>query len=280
LHVTTRRSAELIKYGANALLATRIAFINEMADLCERTGADVREVSRGIGLDRRIGTRFLNPGPGFGGSCFRKDTQALVKIGEDHDVTLRVAEAAVMANECRKRKLLQKVSAAAGTLKGKTVGVWGLTFKANTSDIRESPAIPLITGLLDAGARVQVYDPEGMPAAEQLWSGQIVVAQDALQAVRGAHVLVIMTEWQEFGAANLSRVAALMATPVMVDMRAMYEPGFAAQFGIAYHTVGRATEQGLNGARTREIGNGHGKPGEFASRRLPSEDDMMPVVSP
>jgi UDPglucose 6-dehydrogenase len=277
---TARRSSELIKYGANALLATKIAFINEMADLCERTGADVHEVAKGIGLDRRIGPRFLQAGPGFGGSCFRKDALALVKVGEDHDVSMRIAEAVVTSNECRKRKLLQKVSAAlGGTLRNKTIAVWGLTFKANTDDLRESPAIPLVTALLDAGARVQAYDPQGMTSAGKLWPGQVVMAADALAAARQAHALVVMTEWHEFAAVDLPRLLAMMARPVVVDMRNICPGPQMQSLGFAYHSVGRggraesepvAPARQLNGSDSRRSAVAAGQPRNGSEGREPA----------
>jgi UDPglucose 6-dehydrogenase len=254
---TARRSSELIKYGANALLATKIAFINEMADLCERTGANVQEVAKGMGMDQRIGVSFLEAGPGFGGSCFRKDALALVKTGEDHDVSMRIAEAVVTSNECRKRKLLQKVTAAVGgTVRNKNVAIWGLTFKANTDDLRESPAIPLITGLLDGGAQVQAYDPEGMPSARKLWPDQLVLGTDALAAARRADVLVIMTEWREFGAFDVRRLLPVMARPVVVDMRNIYSAEHMHHLGFTYHPIGRGPHAGKEPGFPAKSGTG------------------------
>jgi UDPglucose 6-dehydrogenase len=269
---TARRSSELIKYGANALLATKIAFINEMADLCERTGADVQEVAKGIGMDQRIGLRFLQAGPGFGGSCFRKDALALVKTGEDHDVSMRIAEAVVTSNECRKRKLLQKVSAAVGgTVRNKTVAVWGLTFKANTDDLRESPAIPLITALLDGGARVQAYDPEGMPSARKLWPDQLVLTTDALAAARRADVLVIMTEWREFGALDVTRLLPLMARPVIVDMRNLYPAEHMQNLGFTYHPIGRGPRAGKEPSFAAKPANAQESRPSFAPAHQPRQ---------
>jgi UDPglucose 6-dehydrogenase len=242
---TKRRSSELIKYGANALLATKIALINEMADLCERVGADVQEVAHGMGLDRRIGPSFLQPGPGFGGSCFRKDALALVRMGEDHDAVMRVAEAVLTSNECRKRMLLRKVCTALGeTVRDRTVAVWGVTFKADTDDIRESCAIPLVTALLDAGAKVRLYDPEGLPAARAIWRDRVYAAADACSAARGADVVVIMTEWQEFKRLDLARVSRLMTTPIIVDLRNIYDADDLVKLGFAYHSVGRPAQPG------------------------------------
>src|SRR5512138_2017805 len=197
---TARRTAELIKYAANAFLATKITFINEIADLSEKVGADVQEVARGIGLDNRIGTKFLHAGPGFGGSCFPKDTRALVKTAQDHDAPMRIVEAVLAVNENRKRAMARKVSSVfGGTLRGKTVGVLGLTFKPNTDDMRESPSIPLITALQDLGAKVRAYDPVGMEQAKSV-IGNVTFCDDAYSCAKGAAALVIVTEWEQFRA--------------------------------------------------------------------------------
>jgi UDPglucose 6-dehydrogenase len=259
---TKRRSAELIKYGANALLATKIAFINEMADLCEHVGADVQEVAHGIGLDARIGPSFLQPGPGFGGSCFRKDALALVRMGEDHDAAMRIAEAVLTSNECRKRMLLRKVcTALRGTVRGRTVAVWGVTFKPDTDDVRESCAIPLVAALLDDGAKVRLYDPEGLPAARSIWRDRVHAAPDAYAAARGADVVVVMTEWQEFKRVDLARVHRLMATPVIVDLRNIYDSNELEKLGFAYHSVGRPAHLGDRPAVRR--GNGYDRQSRF-----------------
>jgi UDPglucose 6-dehydrogenase len=236
-----RRSSELIKYGANALLATKIAFINEMADLCERSAADVREVAHGIGLDRRIGPRFLRAGPGFGGSCFRKDALALVRMGEEHGVPMQIAEAVIFANDERKRTLVRRVAAAiGGSLRGKMIGVWGLTFKPNTDDVRESPSLPLVSALLEAGAIVQIYDPEGMAAAKTLWPGRVKLASDANAAAHDASALVIMTEWEEFRSADLGKLRTAMVRPIIVDMRSLYSADDMRKLGFSYYSVGRS----------------------------------------
>src|SRR6187397_1924331 len=206
---TGRRTAELIKYAANAFLATKITFINEIADLAEKVGADVQEVARGIGLDNRIGSKFLHAGPGFGGSCFPKDTRALVKIALDHDVNLRIVEAVLAVNDHRKRAMARKVSnAAGGNLRGKTIAVLGLTFKPDTDDMREAPSIPLVTGLLDMGAKVRAHDPVGMEQARKELP-DIEYCDDPYACVRGADALVIVTEWPQF----LERVKREMAQP-------------------------------------------------------------------
>jgi UDPglucose 6-dehydrogenase len=259
---TKRRSSELIKYGANALLATKIAFINEMADLCERVGADVQEVAHGIGLDRRIGPSFLQPGPGFGGSCFRKDALALVRMGEDHDAAMRIAEAVLTSNESRKRMLVRKVcTAVGGTVRGRTVAVWGVTFKPDTDDIRESCAIPVVAALLDAGAKLRLYDPEGLPAACAIWRDRIYAAPDACTAASGADVVVIMTDWREFKRVDLERVHRLMVAPVIVDLRNIFDPSDLATRGFVYHSVGRPPL--LGGGMVARLGNGHDKKSLF-----------------
>ena len=237
---TQRRTAELIKYAANAFLATKITFINEMADLCERVGADVQEVARGIGFDNRIGPKFLHAGPGFGGSCFPKDVRALIKTAQDHDVPMRILEAVETANDTRKRAMARKVSAVfAGVLRGKTVAVLGLTFKPNTDDMREAPSIPLITALQDMGARVRAYDPVGMEQAKQILS-DVVYCRGPYDCVEGADAAVIVTEWEQFRALDLGRVSDLMACPVIVDLRNVYRPEDMKQHGFAYTCVGRA----------------------------------------
>jgi len=239
LMFTGRRTAELIKYAANAFLATKITFINEIADLAEKVGADVQEVARGIGLDNRIGGKFLHAGPGFGGSCFPKDTRALVKTAQDYDVPLRIVESVLAVNDNRKRAMARKVaSALGGQVRGKTVGVLGLTFKPNTDDMRDAPSIPLITALLDMGATVKAYDPEGMEQAKgELPS--ITYCKDSYAVAAGAHALVIVTEWEQFRALDLKRLKAEMAQPLIVDLRNIYRPEEMAEHGFAYDSVGR-----------------------------------------
>ena len=237
---TGRRTAELIKYAANAFLATKITFINEIADLCEKLGADVQEVACGIGLDKRIGPKFLHAGPGFGGSCFPKDVRALIKTAQDHDVPMRILEAAETVNDTRKRAMARKVSAAfAGVLRGKTVAVLGLTFKPNTDDMREAPSIPLITALQDMGAKVRVYDPVGMEQAKQVLA-DVNYCQDPYDCAEGADAAVIVTEWEQFRALELERLRDLMACPVIVDLRNIYSPEDMKKHGFAYTSIGRA----------------------------------------
>lgn len=238
---TARRTAELIKYAANAFLATKITFINEIADLSEKVGADVQEVARGIGLDNRIGSKFLNAGPGFGGSCFPKDTRALVKTALDHDVPLRIVEAVLAVNDNRKRAMARKVAAAAGgSLRGKTVAVLGLTFKPETDDMREAPSIPLITGLLDLGAHVRAYDPIGMELAKHDLP-DITYAADPYDCAKGADALVIVTEWVQFRALDLVRLKQEMAHPVIVDLRNIYRRDEMKALGFIYESVGRGS---------------------------------------
>ncbi len=236
---TERRTAELIKYAANAFLATKITFINEIADLAEKVGADVQEVARGIGLDNRIGAKFLHAGPGFGGSCFPKDTVALMKTGQDNDAPLRVIEAVVAVNDARKRAMARKVAhALGGELRGKTVAVLGLTFKPNTDDMRESPSIPLITALQDMGAKVRAYDPAGMEQAKPMVSN-VAFCKDAYDCAKGASALVIVTEWEQFRALDFDRLKDIMERPVLVDLRNIYPPEEVARAGFVYESVGR-----------------------------------------
>ena len=237
---TARRTAELIKYAANAFLATKITFINEIADLCEKVGADVQEVARGIGLDNRIGSKFLHAGPGFGGSCFPKDVRALVKTAQDHEVPLRILEAVVTVNETRKRAMARKVSAMfSDTLRGKTVAVLGLTFKPNTDDMREAPSLALITALQDMGARVRAFDPAGMAQAKTLLK-DVTFCANAYDCAEAADALVIATVWEQFRALDLDRLRDLMSCPVVVDLRNVYRPEEMHLRGFAYACIGRS----------------------------------------
>ncbi|QMW24171.1 UDP-glucose dehydrogenase family protein [Sandaracinobacteroides saxicola] len=237
--VTARRTAELTKYAANAFLATKITFINEMADLCERVGANVQDVARGIGLDNRIGSKFLNAGPGYGGSCFPKDTLALIKTAQDYDAPVRIVETVALVNDNRKRAMGRKVIAAAGgNVRGKTVAVLGLTFKPNTDDMRDSPAIAIIQTLQDAGATIRAYDPEGREQAELVLK-DVDYTTDPYAALTGADVAVLVTEWDAFRALDLARVKSVMTTPTLVDLRNVYRPEEMARHGIAYSGVGR-----------------------------------------
>jgi UDPglucose 6-dehydrogenase len=235
----SRRTAELIKYAANAFLATKITFINEIADLCEQVGADVQQVARGIGLDQRIGGKFLHPGPGFGGSCFPKDTSALLTTAHDHGVPLRLIETVAAVNEQRKRAMARKVVAAVdGSIRGKTIAVLGLTFKPNTDDIRESPAIPLITALNDLGATVQAYDPAGMEQAKRELPS-VIYCNSAYNAAQDAEAVVIATEWEQFRALDLARLKSVMARPVIIDLRNIYRIDQMKRADFRYMAIGR-----------------------------------------
>lgn len=246
---TGRRTAELIKYAANAFLATKITFINEIADLAEKVGADVQEIARGIGLDNRIGSKFLHAGPGFGGSCFPKDSVALIKTGQDYEAPLRIVEAVVAVNDSRKRAMARKVAnALGGDLRGKTVAVLGLTFKPNTDDMRDSPSIPLVTALQDMGAKVRAFDPVGMEQAKPLMPG-VTFCGDAYACAEGASALAIATEWEQFRALDFARLKKTMASPVLVDLRNIYSPEEVARHGFIYESIGRARSDGVNPAR-------------------------------
>jgi UDPglucose 6-dehydrogenase len=237
--ITDRRSAELIKYAANAFLATKITFINEIADLCEQVGADVQEVARGIGLDNRIGGKFLHAGPGFGGSCLPKDGLALLKTAHDHGAQLRLVETMLAVNEMRRRVMARKVVAAlGGKARGKTVAVLGLTFKPNTDDMREAPSIPLITALLDMGVHVRAYDPAGMEQARKVL-GDLTYCEGAYQAAEGAEALVIATEWEEFRALDFDELKRRMRGAALVDLRNVYRSEEVTRHGFAYFGVGR-----------------------------------------
>ncbi|MEM6491577.1 MAG: UDP-glucose/GDP-mannose dehydrogenase family protein, partial [Pseudomonadota bacterium] len=237
---TDRQTSELIKYAANTFLATKITFINEVADLCEQVGADVHDVARGIGLDRRIGPKFLHPGPGYGGSCFPKDTLALVKTAQDFRAPLRIVETVVDINDRRKRAMADRIAAACGgDLTGKTVGVLGLTFKPNTDDMRDSPSLDILPALIDQGAVVRAFDPEGMEEAKRMIPGVAHWASDAYDAATGADCLVIVTEWNQFRALQLDRLIEIMAAPLMVDLRNVYSPEDMAAAGFVYHCIGR-----------------------------------------
>jgi UDPglucose 6-dehydrogenase len=237
--ITSRRTAELTKYAANAFLAVKISFINEIADLCEAVDADVQDVARGIGLDNRIGPKFLHAGPGYGGSCFPKDTLALLQTADAAGAEQRIVRTTVEVNDDRKARMAERVErAVGGDLSGKSVGVLGLAFKPNTDDMRDAPSIPLINGLIERGAAVRAFDPVAREQAEQVLSG-IEFANDAYQAADGADALVIVTEWDEFRALDLKKVAASMRGKVLVDLRNVYDRGDAEEAGLAYYGVGR-----------------------------------------
>jgi len=236
---TSRQSSELIKYAANTFLATKITFINEIADLCEKVDADVHDVARGIGLDGRIGRKFLHAGPGYGGSCFPKDTRALVSTARDAGSPLQIVETVVRLNEERKQRMAERiVEAAGGSVDGKTIAVLGLTFKPNTDDMRESPSLDIVPALQKAGATVRAFDPEGMGEAKPLLAG-VEWCDDAYDTMPDADVLVIITEWNQFRALDLDRVKSLMKAPVMVDLRNIYEPQSMEEDGFQYFSIGR-----------------------------------------
>lgn len=239
LLVTNRRAAELIKYAANAFLALKVTYINEIANLCEEAGADAGDVARGIGLDPRIGSRFLRPGPGFGGSCFPKDLLALMKTAQDHGVPLRSVETAVAVNDARKGEMVRKiVRAADGTVAGKTIAVLGLTFKAGTDDMRSAPALVILPQLQRQGARVVAHDPAGMANAAPLLPG-VTMAGSVMQAITGADIAVILTEWEEFARIDLAAAAGVMRRPVLVDLRNLVSPEAAIRAGFIYRSIGR-----------------------------------------
>jgi len=238
--LTTRRTAELTKYAANAFLATKITFINEMADLCERVGADVQELARGIGLDNRIGSKFLHAGPGFGGSCLPKDTLALQKTAQDYAAPLRIVETVAQVNDQRKRAMGRKVIAACGgSVRGKVIGFLGLTFKPNTDDMREAPSIAIIRALQDAGARVRAFDPQGVESAREFVEN-VEFAEDSYACAKGVDALVIVTEWNEFRALDLDRLKRELKSPILVDLRNIYVPEDMRRRGFLYSSVGRS----------------------------------------
>jgi UDPglucose 6-dehydrogenase len=242
---TSPESSELIKYAANAFLATKITFINEMAELCEKVGGDVQDVARGIGLDGRIGSKFLHAGPGFGGSCFPKDTLALLKTSQDYGAPTRLVEAVVSVNEERKAHMADKIEQAFGSVQGKTIAVLGLTFKPNTDDMRDAPSLVIVPQLQKAGATIRAYDPEGTKEARNLLPG-ITLCGSAYEALEGADGVVILTEWNEFRALDMARVKSLLKRPLMVDLRNIYRPQQMAADGFTYVSVGRATAGGAH----------------------------------
>ncbi len=236
---TTRESSELIKYAANAFLATKITFINEMADLCEQVGADVKDISKGIGLDGRIGRKFLHAGPGFGGSCFPKDTLALVRTARESGAPTKIIESVIEVNDQRKKRMAQKIiTACGGSVENKTIAVLGLTFKPNTDDMREAPSLDIIPILQNGGAKVRAFDPEGMKEAAKFFS-DVEFCKDAYDTMRECDAVTILTEWNEFRALDLPRVKQLLRAPVLVDLRNIYTAEDVRQVGIDYHCVGR-----------------------------------------
>ncbi len=236
---TSRRTAELIKYAANAFLATKITFINEMAELCEKVGANVQEVARGMGLDGRIGSKFLHAGPGYGGSCFPKDTTALVAIGQRYGAPVRIVETVVSVNSARKSAMVQKIVAACGgSVRGKRLAVLGLAFKPNTDDMREAPSLSILPVLASEGADVHAYDPAAMSEAHRLLP-EVTTEADPYACIEGAEAMVILTEWDQFRALDLDRVRAILRKPVVVDLRNVYKPADMAARGFTYVSIGR-----------------------------------------
>jgi UDPglucose 6-dehydrogenase len=236
--ITDVESAELIKYASNGFLATKISFINEVAELCEALGANVEVVSRGMGLDSRIGPKFLDPGPGFGGSCFPKDTRAVAQIARDQGLAFRIIEAVLEVNEATKARMVTKIHQALGSFSGRTVAVLGLSFKPNTDDVRESPALPIVQGLLDGGAMVRAFDPEAMPFCRPLFP-TVQFCDNAYEAARGSDALVICTEWNQFRKLELDRLHALLRRPLVIDLRNLYEPEKMAAASFEYISLGR-----------------------------------------
>ena len=236
-------TAELIKYAANAFLATKITFINEIADLCEALGADVQDVARGVGLDGRIGRKFLHAGPGSGGSCFPKDCRALVRTAGEAGAGLAIVETVLRVNEARKRRMADKIAAACGgNLGGKSLAVLGLTFKPNTDDMRDAPSLEILPRLIAAGARIRAFDPEGMAEAMRLMP-EPVYCQDAYQTMEGADALILLTEWNEFRGLDLGRVKDLLASPLVIDLRNIYQPQEMAAAGLTYFSIGRLAQR-------------------------------------
>jgi UDPglucose 6-dehydrogenase len=236
--ITTIETAELIKYASNAFLATKISFINEIANLCERVGADVHDVARAMGLDGRIGRKFLHPGPGFGGSCFPKDTHALVHIGRKYNCEMELVQSTINVNEKQKKKMIEKIEGMLGGLKGKTIGILGLAFKPNTDDMRDASAIPIIQGLQKKGARIKAYDPEAMEEAQKVLR-DVTYCIGPYEAAEGSHAIVLLTEWNQFRLLDLKRIKGLLKEPVFIDLRNVYEPPQMRELGFRYCGVGR-----------------------------------------
>jgi UDPglucose 6-dehydrogenase len=250
---TTIETAELIKYAANAFLATKVTFINQIADLCEAVGADVQDVAHGIGLDGRIGRKFLHAGPGFGGSCFPKDCAALVRTAEEAGRPVTMIEDVLKINDARKRGMAERIiTACGGEIAGKTLAVLGLTFKPNTDDMRDSPSLSILPPLVEAGAAVHAFDPEGMVEAKKLLP-EIEYCGDAYQAIEGADALVLLTEWNEFRALDLARVKSLLRSPIVVDLRNIYQPQEMTDAGFVYHSIGRTAGEPLANPHLRAI---------------------------
>ena len=237
--ITNIETAELIKYASNSFLATKISFINEMAGLCEKVGADVHMVAKGMGLDQRIGSKFLHPGPGYGGSCLPKDTNALLRMAEEHHIKLEIVDAAIRVNENQREQMVKKIKEAVGGLKGKTIAILGLSFKPNTDDIRDAPPISIIRSLLREKAHIKAYDPISMKEAEKILP-QVKYCKDAYDAMKGSHALVILTEWNQFRTLDLEKIKKLLKEPFFFDFRNIYDPQRLREKGFQYYCVGRA----------------------------------------
>ncbi len=236
--ITTIETAEMIKYASNAFLATKVSFINEIASLCERVGADVHDVARAMGLDGRIGRKFLHPGPGFGGSCFPKDTKALVHIGKEHNCEMEIVKSTIKVNERQKERMIEKIEGIVGDLQGKTIGILGLTFKPNTDDMREAPSIAIIQGLQSKGARIKAYDPEAMEQAKKILE-DVDYCKGPYEVAEGSHALVLITEWNRFRRLDMERIKGLLQEPIFIDLRNVYEPHHMRELGFTYCGVGR-----------------------------------------
>jgi UDPglucose 6-dehydrogenase len=236
--ITTIETAELIKYASNAFLATKISFINEIANLCEHVGADVHDVSRAMGLDGRIGRKFLHPGPGFGGSCFPKDTHALVHIGRKHNCEMEIVQSTIQVNERQKERMIEKIKEMVGGVQGKTIGILGLAFKPNTDDMREASSISIIQGLQKKGARIKAYDPEAMEEAKKILQ-DVTYCTGPYEVAEGSHAIVLLTEWNQFRLLDLKRIKGLLQEPVFIDLRNVYEPLHMRELGFRYCGVGR-----------------------------------------
>ncbi|MBW2039917.1 MAG: UDP-glucose/GDP-mannose dehydrogenase family protein [Deltaproteobacteria bacterium] len=236
--ITNIETAEMIKYASNAFLATKISFINEIANLCERVGADVHDVARAMGLDGRIGRKFLHPGPGFGGSCFPKDTKALVHFGREHNCEMEIVKSTIKVNERQKERMTEKIEEVVGDLRDKTIGILGLAFKPNTDDMREAPSITIIKGLQAKGVRIKAYDPEAMGEAQKIFK-DVVYCKGPYEVAEGSHALVLITEWNRFRRLDLERIKGLLQEPLFIDLRNVYEPQYMRELGFRYCGVGR-----------------------------------------
>ncbi len=238
--ITNVETAEMIKYASNAFLATKISFINEIANLCERVGADIHGVAKGMGLDKRIGPKFLHPGPGFGGSCFPKDTRALFQMAKNSDYELKIVKSVIEVNKRQIIIMIDKIKKSIGKLRGKTIGILGLSFKPNTDDIRESPAIEIAKALIKRGSKIRAYDPEALGTAKAIFnSGKVTYCKDAYEVAKGANALVIATEWNQFRMLDMKRIKKLLKEPILIDLRNVYEPSHVKKLGFLYTSVGR-----------------------------------------